>query len=320
MTYKILSPDQCYDALLQQKNPFFDDYFAFYSSWYGGIVLEPRLMQLPLDDHMVHRGDGVFEAMKVVSNTVYLMDAHLERLLYSAGRIGLVSPWSVDEIKAIVLETLLVTQQEKASIRVFLSRGPGDFSANPYDAIAPQLYVVVMRLKELNAEKYTSGVAIGKSSIPPKPDWMSQIKSCNYLPNVLMKREAVDRGLDYVIGVDDHGFVTESATENVLIVDKAGVIIHPPFEHILKGTTMIRVCELAKDAGLKTKTQRITIDELQDAAEIMMVGTTINVLPVVTFEQVRIQDGRPARVAQLLHQKLLMDQFARSIDSDIIAI
>ncbi len=102
-------------------------------------------MQLPLDDHMVHRGDGVFEAMKVVSGRIYLIDAHLERLLYSASCIGLSSPWTLAEIKAIIQETLAVTEQQKASIRVFLSRGPGDFSANPYDAIAPQLYVVVMR-------------------------------------------------------------------------------------------------------------------------------------------------------------------------------
>ncbi len=308
MMTKILSPLECYDALLQQKNPFFADYFAFYSSLLGGITLTPQLMQLPLDDHMVHRGDGVFEAMKVVSGRIYLIDAHLERLLYSASCIGLTSPWTLAEIKAIIQETLAVTAQQKASIRVFLSRGPGDFSANPYDAIAAQLYVVVMRLKEPKLEKYTQGVAIGKSRIPTKQDWMSQIKSCNYLPNVLMKREAVDRGLDYVIGVDERGYVTESSTENVMIVDKDGLLVHPPFERILKGTTMVRVCELAAEIGIESKIRHITLEELSQAQEMMMVGTSINVLPVVRYEDQKIQTGQPGQIAKILNQLLLDDQ------------
>ena len=62
-----------------------------------------------------------------------------------------------------------------------------------------------------------------------------------------MKKEAIDRKLDYVIGVDLEGNLTESATENLLIVDQTGTLIHPVLDSILKGTTMIRACQLAKE-------------------------------------------------------------------------
>ena len=32
-----------------------------YSSVYGGVILDPAMMVIPMDDHMVHRGHGVFD-------------------------------------------------------------------------------------------------------------------------------------------------------------------------------------------------------------------------------------------------------------------
>ena len=46
-------------------------YGAMYSSWYGGIVTKPELMVIPIDDHMVHRGDGVFEAIRYYKAKIF---------------------------------------------------------------------------------------------------------------------------------------------------------------------------------------------------------------------------------------------------------
>ena len=66
MAIPILDDNQLIKTVNVQKNPFFKEYYAFYSSWYGGITKNPHLMLLPSDDHMVHRGDGVFEGIKSV--------------------------------------------------------------------------------------------------------------------------------------------------------------------------------------------------------------------------------------------------------------
>ena len=301
-TIPILNEQQIIAALSKQENPFFSDYFAFYSSWLGGIIKDPRMMMLPIDDHMVHRGDGIFEAMKAEGRSVYLMEEHLERLFYSAEKISLHSPFDLPTQKNIILETLRVAGQENAAIRIFLSRGPGNFSVNPYDAIKPQFYVVIHRLCPPTADKYEKGVLIGKSDVPVKPSWMAQVKSCNYLPNVLMKKEAVDRQLDFVIGVDTEGHVTESATENIMMVDKTGVIIHPNFDSILRGTTMVRTCELARENGLSILSKPITIDDLRSASEVMITGTSLNVLPVVKYENDFIGNGKPGPIAKKLNE------------------
>ncbi len=294
-------------ALTSQKNPFAKEYYAFYSSWLGGVTTNPHLMLLPMDDHMVHRGDGVFEAMKAVDRSVYLMQEHLERLFDSAAKISLKLNFDLNYVKEIVVQTLQLVNKNEASVRIFISRGPGDFSANPYDAIEPQLYVVVMELHAPAAAKYLNGVVIGESKIPIKDSWLAQIKSCNYLPNVLMKMESVDRGLDFVIGIDERGLIAEGPTENIMLVDQNDTLLHPPFANILKGITMMRTCELARKHGFKTEIKPISEEDLRSAREVVITGTSLNVLPVVKFENYVIGNGKPGPIAKKLNELLIAD-------------
>jgi 4-amino-4-deoxychorismate lyase len=172
-----LSDKEILANLSKANNPNFPEYFAFYSSWFGGITTNPQLMLVPVDDHMVHRGDGVFEGMKAVKGSVYLMKEHLTRLSISADKIFLKLPFDMQHVKEVILATVKASGHQDVSIRVYLSRGPGNFTVSPYDSIATQLYVAVTKLIAPAPEKYSKGVILGKSSIPVKPNWMAQVKS-----------------------------------------------------------------------------------------------------------------------------------------------
>jgi branched-chain amino acid aminotransferase len=291
MKIAVFDERQLIENLATTVNPFYSQYYAFYSSWFGGIIKNPHMMLVPIDDHMVHRGDGVFEAVKAEAGAVYLFDEHLNRLFRSAEKIAIKTKLTHAEMKEIVLETMRVTHKTEAMIRIYLSRGPGGFSVNPYDSVGSQFYVVITKLTAPSAEKYKQGVSIGKSTIPSKDPWMAQIKSCNYLYNVLMKKEAVDRQLDYVISVDIEGFITEGYTENIMIIDKSGCLVHPKLNGILKGITMMRVCELARAEGITVVERPISLEELISAPEVMMTGTSLDVLPVSRYENTSIQQG-----------------------------
>lgn len=284
MKIPILDDEQLITNLKTTKNPNYNQYHALYSSWHGGIIQNPQLMLVPIDDHLVHRGDGVFEAVKAEGRGVYLLDEHLDRLFHSANKIALTPSLTHGDMKEIILATLTVANQSDAMVRIFLSRGPGNFSVNPYDSIGPQFYVMVTQFRPLAAEKYDQGVTVGKSAIPCKDPWMAQIKSCNYLHNVLMKKEAVDRKLDFVIGIDAEGNISEGCTENIMIVDKTGCIAYPKLNSILKGITMMRVCELARQEGIHVVERPIPLDELISAPEVILTGTTLDVVPVRSFE------------------------------------
>jgi 4-amino-4-deoxychorismate lyase len=288
-------------------------FYAMYSSIWGGIVKDPRWMLLPIDDHMVHRGDGVFEAIKFSGGRAYLLDAHIERLLSSAERIGIKAFAEASKLRSIIEATMAASGKDDGLLRIFMSRGPGSFSVNPYDTVGTQFYVIVTALIPPSLDKYEKGVSVGLTNIGVKDSWMAQVKSCNYLPNVMMKKEAVDRGFDFVVAFDEQGFLAESSTENMAIVSAEGYLVKPNLSQILKGTTMTRVFELAgrllQKGHLKGLESRdISIGDIVKSKEIMMLGTTLDVLPVTRFEQTVISKGVAGPIASELLALLRQDQ------------
>jgi branched-subunit amino acid aminotransferase/4-amino-4-deoxychorismate lyase len=296
-----LSFDEVIDRLLQLQEPYQANYLAMYSSWYGGVITDPSLMMVPIDDHLVHRGDGIFEAIKCVHGTVYALERHLDRLARSAQAVYLTMPLTRPELVAAICATIRVAGVTECLIRVFVSRGPGGFSTNPYECPASQLYIVITRLAVPTQDKYDRGVTLKSSHIPIKKAYFANIKSCNYLPNVLMKKEAEDFGVHYTVSIDEHGFIGEGSTENVGIITKHGEFLTPKFDRILRGTTVTRMTELAlqlvADRRLSAVGEaHITAEQAYDAAEVMMFGTTFDVLPVVEYDHHVIGDGKPGPI------------------------
>ena len=144
------------------------------------------------------------------------------------------------------------------------------------------------------------------SRIPVKPDFFARVKSVNYLPNALMRREAVERGLDFVLSLDPDGNVAELPTENLGIVTSDRRLLIPPPDHILAGTTMHRAALLAKTflvpRGILASVEEAPIPlSLADRApEIFVFGTTPDVTAATEFNGHPVGDGLPGPVYRAL--------------------
>ena len=278
------------------------NYYAMYSSLWEAITTEPNLMVVPIDDHMVHRGDGLFETCKCVAGAIYNFDAHLARLEGGAKAIALKMPWSRAEIQAIVGAVLRAGGHRDALVRIFVSRGPGSHSANPYECPKPLLMVLSIRRAEPFMETHPEGAKVGVSGVPTKEGFFAQVKSVNYLPNVLMKKQAVDAGVDFMLGFDKNGHMTELPTENFGIVTADRVLRVPRPDHILLGTTMQRVLALAREklvpAGVLAGVEAADVPraELEQAAEMLVFGTTPHVTAVTEFAGRPVGSGHPGPV------------------------
>jgi branched-chain amino acid aminotransferase len=309
-TTVILNRADYLDKLDRSRQSFHQHYVAMYSSVIGGIVTDPLLMTIPLDDHLVHRGDGVFEMFKCVDGGIYNVDAHLRRLAASAQAIGLALPQVVARLRETVGDTIRASGLRDCAIRVYVSRGPGSFGVNPYDCPASQLYIVVGKLSPSFMTLHPEGATVKRSSIPLKPGFFATMKHCNYLPNVLMKKEAVDSGVDFVAGFDADGHLAEGATENFGVVTRDGALRCPRLDHVLSGTTMVRVLELAEalvaDGRLTNSGYGdLTVEDLQESREIMIFGTTTDVTRVRCFDGRVMPEDSP--VFNALSQLLLHD-------------
>ena len=301
-----------FPALLEQlKKPYHESYLAMYSSVYGGIVTDPVLMMVPIDDHMVHRGDGIFETFKCVDGAIYNFEEHLKRLQRSAANLDFKLPIDMEQLRRTVIETTRAGGERNSYIRLFISRGPGSFGVNPYDCPAAQLYVVITRAPQPFMITHPNGASLGRSSIPVKHPFFAGVKNCNYLNNVLMKKEAVKAGVDFVAAFDETGRLGEGATENIGVVTSDTVLTFPSLDGILTGTTMMRIMELARNAvedGILKKVcfGDIRMADIENASEILIAGTTTNITKVYSFDGTPVGSGS-SPVYEYLSRLLLDD-------------
>ena len=135
---------------------------------------------------------------------------------------------------------------------------------------------------------------------------MATVKTTNYLPNVLMKREAVKGGFDFPFCFDDKGFLAEGATENVCLIDETGRLVIPEFTNSLAGTTLMRAVDLVKDE-LDIIFKGVTEDEIYTAREVMMVGTSFDCVSVVRYNNKPIHDAKPGAVSRRIRALLMAD-------------
>ncbi|OGK96439.1 MAG: hypothetical protein A3E31_07565 [Candidatus Rokubacteria bacterium RIFCSPHIGHO2_12_FULL_73_22] len=307
----ILNADDVLERLraLRARQPV--KFWALYSSQLGGIVTDPALMVLPFDDHMVHRGHGVFDTAALVDGKIYDLEAHLDRFVRSARTSKLALP-AREEMRDIVVRTTAASARRDGSIRYWASAGPGSLGLTPAAGAAPGFFVMVFAGLSYPEAWYTEGLRVMTTTYPIKPPLYAVTKSTNYLPNVLMQLEAQERGLDNGIFVDEAGHVGESSNMNVAFVTQDGVLRHPRFEHILAGCTSLRLLALA--TGLvprkligDVQVCDIPVAEARAAREMMLFGSSVKVAPVVEWDGKPIGAGAPGPVARALRELLEQD-------------
>ncbi len=248
-TLPILKTEEVLEALrgLRARQPV--KFYAFYSSQLGGIVTDPALMVLPFDDHMVHRGHGIFDTAAIVGGKVYDLDAHLDRFIASAERSKLRLPGTRQDMRDIIMGTAAASGKPDGGIRYWLSSGPGSLDLTPAAGAEPGFFVMIFAGLSYPDRWYTEGLKVMTTTYPIKPALYAITKSTNYLPNVLMQMEAKEVGLDNGVFIDKDGFIGESSNMNVAFVTQDGVFRHPKFDQILSGCTSKRLLELAPRLG-----------------------------------------------------------------------
>ncbi len=314
-SFQILNADEVVSRLtaLRARQPV--KYSAFYSSQLGGIVTDPALMVLPFDDHMVHRGHGIFDTAAVVNGKIYDLEAHLDRFLRSADRSKLRLPASREDIRDIIIKTTAASGQRDGSIRYWLSSGPGSLELTPAAGAEPGFFVMIFGGLSYPERWYTEGLRVMTTPYPIKAPLYATTKATNYLPNVLMQMEAKEAGFDNGVFIDADGHVGESSNMNVAFVTSDQVFVHPKFDHILAGCTSLRLLELAhslqEQGVLKgVEVRDLSVEDARASREMLLLGSSVKVASVVQWDTQTIGDGKPGPVARAL--LALLDKDMRS--------
>ncbi len=226
-------------------------------------------------------------------------------------------------MREIIVRTAAASGTRDGSIRYWLSSGPGSLELTPAAGAEPGFFVLIFGGLAYPARWYSEGLKVMTTTYPIKPPLYAVTKSTNYLPNVLMQMEAKEAGLDNGVFVDADGHVGECSNMNVAFVTADGVFRHPRFDHILSGCTSVRLLELAsalKSRGLVTGVEvcNIPVAEARRSREMLLLGSSIKVAPVVAWDGQPIGDGKPGPVSKALLE--LLEQDMRSARERLIEV
>ena len=306
MAVSILSSEEYLRAMLAAPRVRANETLAFYDHRVGGICTDATMMLIPLDDHIVHRGDGVFETVKYVDGRLYQLDPHLERLKHSAACLFLEPPCSWDAIRERVIAVASAGKEPVGQMRILVGRGPGGFGIDPAECPESSLYIVAYRFHQKPEEWFARGLRGFRTTIPARQPHMAKLKNTNYVPNMLMLREARERGADTPFSFDDDGYLAESAVANLCIVDASGTLSVPEFTNSLPGTMLLRTLTLL-DGFVPVTFRRIAEKEIYAAREVIMFGTGPDCVAITSYEGKAIADGKPGPVSRKARELIVRD-------------
>ena len=112
---RVLSEPEVLERLKTKRGQ--PGYLAMFSSWLGGVITDPALMQIPLDDHLVHRGHGVFDTCTLGDGKLYRLNTHLDRLLRSASLARIEHPWTKNDLIKMVAGTAAASNVRDGAVR-----------------------------------------------------------------------------------------------------------------------------------------------------------------------------------------------------------
>lgn len=264
-------------------------------------------------DHGFLYGDGVFEGIRVYSGNIFKLKEHIQRLYESAHSIMLQLPYTKEEITKIIVQTIQKNQLQDAYIRVVISRGVGNLGLDPANCSTPRMIVIAESLNLFPKELYIRGLKVG--SVPSRrnrPDVLSpQIKSLNYLNNILVRLEANQAGFDEAIMLNDQGYVTEGSADNIFII-KNGIIKTPPvYLGALEGITRNAIIDIAKNNNYTISETPFTRHDVYIADEVFLTGTAVEVISVVEVDGRQINDGKPGKITNHL-----LNEFRNVVKTD----
>lgn len=266
--------------------------------WIDGEITDGAGARIPVTDHGLLYGDGIFEGIRVYGGRVFRLDAHMARFETAARAIALELPGGIASVRQIVLETVRAHGGSEAYVRLIATRGEGALGVDPTTCPRPRLICLVDRVCIYPPEKLVAGVDLVTSSVrrPPADVLDPRIKSLNYLNNAMAKLEARQRGADEALMMNVQGMVAEASVANVFVV-RDGVLLTPPAtDGALEGITRATVLDLAATLGIPAREQTLGRFDFFAADEAFLTGSGAGIVPVRSLDGRALGRGTPGPI------------------------
>lgn len=266
----------------------------------NGEFVESDKAGVSVFDHGVLYGDGVFEGIRAYGGRVFRLGEHIDRIFAAAKAIALEIPMTKAELSAVVVATCKKNGLTDCYIRLVITRGKGNLGISPINCEKSTVFCIAAGIKLYTDEQYEKGMSVitsvqrrNKATIVDP-----QIKSLNYLNNILAKIEANRAGAAEAIMLNHDGIVTEATGDNIFIVKNGEILTPPVYVGILDGITRRTVIEAAKKEGIPVRETEFTLFNVYNADECFLTGTAAEAIAVTSVDGRTIGSGVQGEVTK----------------------
>lgn len=263
---------------------------------YNGALVTKDSVCISHEDRGYYFGDGVYEVFRIYNGQLYEKQAHLARLERSSREIKLQLNYTLAQIDEMLEQLLLSENVREGTLYLQITRGIAARSHTFPERTSPTLLAYITPV-DRPLQTIRNGInAISRADFR----WLRcDIKSLNLLPNTMLKQEAIDHNAHEVVLQRD-GIVTECSASNLMMVQHGEIYTHPANHLILHGITRATVLRLAESLSISAKEQPFTLDQLYQADEVFITGTTVEITPVLSIDGQTIGNGKPGTITKKL--------------------
>ena len=238
-------------------------------------------------DHGLLYGDGVFEGLRFYQGKTFMLEAHLQRLVQSAQAISLELPYSLEQIAAAIVQLIAQYPDDAGYLRLVVTRGQGSLGIDPRKCASPNLFIIADELTVMDVNDINHGVSlhVAKTRRSPVECLDPQIKSLNYLNNILARIEANRAGMDEALMLNLDGYVSEGSVDNIFVLRSGSLKTPPLSDGLLAGITRAVVIKVASGIGIPCEEASLTVRDLQQADECFLTGTGAELIPVRQIDE-----------------------------------
>jgi branched-chain amino acid aminotransferase len=272
--------------------------------WIDGKFFDKDDAKISVYDHGLLYGDGVFEGIRVYAGRIFKPEEHLTRLFNSAKTIRLAIPYSREELRAAMEQTIKANNFTDCYIRLVVTRGPGYLGLNPNKCPRPSAFIITDTIEMYPREVYEKGMAVITASvIRNHPNAISpRVKSLNYLNNILARIEAADAGVSEAIMLNHEGNVAECSADNIFIVKNGHIATPTTTDGILEGITRDAILHLASRLNIPCTEKTLQRHDLYIADECFLTGSAAEVCPITKIDNRTIGNGLPGPITRKLSE------------------
>ena len=258
-------------------------------------------------------GDGTFEGIRIYNGRIFKLTEHLDRLWNSAKYLQIEMPCTKDEMAATLCELGRRNQiRGTGYIRLVLTRGRRlDLGINTRKVRKSTVFIIARELQLYPKEFYEKGLSVITAKVrrTPKNCVDPNIKTCNYINNIMAVIEGNRAEVPEVIMLTTEGHVCECSADNIFYV-KDGRVITPPEDNILVGVTRNTIIGLCARLGIPCSEEKFGPEAIHAADEVFLTGSGAEVAPIVEVDKKKIADGKPGPVTNRL-----LEAFRAEVDN-----